>query len=110
MRPENRQASAEIEVTPEMLEAGATALFCGGYEPGENDRETVAKVYRMMEATRSRDDALRRALAMPSRKHKASRLVRKTEAFIREVREIGAEIAALRRDRPPIDPGHSRNR
>jgi hypothetical protein len=43
----NRQASAEIEVTSEMIEAGLGIL--AGYEPGwDSGREYVADIYRAM--------------------------------------------------------------
>jgi hypothetical protein len=56
-----RQASAEIEVTPDMVKAGATALFCGGYEPGDNDGDVAAKVYRAMELVRLAQESGSRA-------------------------------------------------
>jgi hypothetical protein len=42
----SRQASDEIEVTPEMIEAGVLALL--HFDPGWNDAETAVRVFRAM--------------------------------------------------------------
>jgi hypothetical protein len=52
MLQDSGQASAESEVSPAMINAGATALFCGGYEPGDNDRDVAVRVYQAMESAR----------------------------------------------------------
>jgi hypothetical protein len=44
------QASAEIEVTPEMVRAGALALL--HFDAGWNDDETAVRVYLAMEEVR----------------------------------------------------------
>ncbi len=45
------QAGAEVEVTPEMIEAGAEEVL--GFDPDrESPRDVAAKVYRVMEAVR----------------------------------------------------------
>jgi hypothetical protein len=46
-----RQAGAEIEITSEMIEAGALALWVR-HDPGWNDAEVAAEVYKRMEAVR----------------------------------------------------------
>jgi hypothetical protein len=50
---EARQASDEIEVTPEMIEAGALALL--HFDPGWNDRETAIRVFRAMKAASTQE-------------------------------------------------------
>jgi hypothetical protein len=51
--PEKRQVGKEIEITPEMIEAGITELFF--YERGSDDSdECVAAIYAAMEAARLR--------------------------------------------------------
>jgi hypothetical protein len=53
MSERERQASAEIQVTPEMVRAGAHELFCTGYGPGDDrENDIVVKVYRAMESAR----------------------------------------------------------
>lgn len=45
MRLGDGQAGAEIEVTPEMIEAGVSILF--EYDPDfDNERDVVARIYR----------------------------------------------------------------
>jgi hypothetical protein len=44
----------EIEVTPEMIEAGLTYLYRYHPEKGLNDEDTVAAIYREMYARRPR--------------------------------------------------------
>lgn len=60
MKPENRETDTtdEIEVTPEMIEAGVERLYCFPItEPDEDSmRAAVAEVYRVMVATYVKDE------------------------------------------------------
>jgi hypothetical protein len=74
-------------------------------KPGE--RQASAE----KELARRRNDALRRALAMPPKQHKPSGEAQRLEGLIEEVQALRAEITGLRRDAFPSDQrGHSRPR
>jgi hypothetical protein len=63
-RPEAGPFGAEIEITPEMIEAGVRELaLC---EPGDSWWSTVESVYRAMESRR------RASVARPSQKPRLS--------------------------------------
>ncbi len=51
MAPESSPTTDEIEVTPEMVEAGMTELARYRYDHG-NEEEVLAAIFRAMEAAR----------------------------------------------------------